>query len=128
MGCVDKTVVAAEVVSSSASRSSVELTAVISVSRCVVGAVLLLLLLLLLFPSHSMFWAAAVATVVQLPTSSSRAFFVTNHPTSVPFAFFFMGDWRHGCTSILLVFSSKSPKYHSKHNGFSRGLAGDDTF
>ena len=68
--------------------------AVTSVSRCVVGAVLplllLLLLLLLLFPSHSMFWAAAVATAVQLSTSSSRAFFVAIHPSSDPFAFFFI--------------------------------------
>ena len=94
MGCVDKTVVVAEVVSSSPSRSSVELRsvdmAVTSVSRCVVVVMLLLLLLLLLlFPSHSMFWAAAVATVVQLSTSSSRVFFAT-HPSSGPIAFFFI--------------------------------------
>ena len=94
MGCVDKTVVVAEVVSSSPSRSSVELRsvdmAVTSVSRCVVVVMLLLLLLLLLFPSHSMFWAAAVATAVQLSTSSSRAFFVAIHPSSDPFALFFI--------------------------------------
>jgi len=94
MGSVDKAAVA-EVVSSSPSRSSVELRSVdmaaTSVSRCVV--VVMLLLLLLLFPSHSMFWAAAVATVVQLSTSSSRAFFA-NHPSSGPIAFFFddIGD------------------------------------
>ena len=85
MGCVDKTVVVAEAVSS-VELSSVDM-AVASVSRCVV---LLLLLLLLLFPSHSMFWAAAVATAVQLSTSSSRAFFVAIHPSSDPFAFFFI--------------------------------------
>ncbi|MCS5670721.1 MAG: hypothetical protein NZ577_02575 [Vicinamibacterales bacterium] len=89
MGCVDKTVVVAEAVSS-VELSSVDM-AVTSVSRCVVVVVVvvvLLLLLLLLFPSHSMFWAAAVATVVQLSTSSSRVFFAT-HPSSGPIAFFF---------------------------------------
>ena len=88
MGCVDKTVVVAEAVSS-VELSSVDM-AVTSISRCVVVVVvvLLLLLLLLLFPSHSMFWAAAVATVVQLSTSSSRVFFAT-HPSSGPIAFFF---------------------------------------
>jgi len=86
MGCVDKTVVVAEAVSS-VELSSVDM-AVTSVSRCVVVVVVVLLLLLLLFPSHSMFWAAAVATVVQLSTSSSRVFFAT-HPSSGPIAFFF---------------------------------------
>ena len=94
MGCVDKTVVVAEALSS-VELSSVDM-AVTSVSRCVVVVVVVvvvLLLLLLLFPSHSMFWAAAVATVVQLSTSSSRAFFA-NHPSSGPIAFFFddIGD------------------------------------
>ena len=84
MGCVDKTVVVAEAVSS-VELSSVDM-AVTSVSRCVVVVVVVLLLLLL--PSHSMFWAAAVATVVQLSTSSSRVFFAT-HPSSGPIAFFF---------------------------------------
>ena len=91
MGCVDKTVVVAEALSSVELRS-VDM-AVTSVSRCVVVVVvvvllLLLLLLLLLFPSHSMFWVTAVATVVQLSTPSCRVFFAT-HPSSVPFAFFF---------------------------------------
>ena len=86
MGCVDKTVVVAEAVSS-VELSSVDM-AVTSVSRCVVVVVVVLLVLLLLFPSHSMFWAAAVATVVQLSTSSSRVFFAT-HPSSGPIAFFF---------------------------------------
>ena len=114
MGCVDKAVVVAEVVSSSASRSSAELRsvdmAVTSVCRCVVVAawvaVLLVLLLLLLFPSHSIIWAAAAATVVQLSTSSPRGFFA-KYPSSVPFAFFFdIGERaKRCCTSILLVFS-----------------------
>ena len=98
MGCVDKAVVVAEVVSSSVPRVSAELRsvdmAVTSVSRCVVVAawVAVLLLLLLLFPSHSMFWAAAAATVAQLSTSPSRGFFA-NHPRSVSFAFCFdIGD------------------------------------
>ena len=85
MGCVDKTVVVAEALSS-VELSSVDM-AVTSVSRCVV-VVVVVVLLLLLFPSHSMFWAAAVATVVQLSTSSSRVFFAT-HPSSGPIAFFF---------------------------------------
>ena len=90
MGCVDKTVVVAEAVSS-VELSSVDM-AVTSVSRCVVVVVvvllLLLLLLLLLFPSHSMFSTTVVATVVQPSTSSPRFFFAT-HPSSVPVAFFF---------------------------------------
>ena len=119
MEYVDKAVVVAEVVSSSASRLSAELRpvdmAVTSVSRCVmvVMLLLLLLLLLLLFPSHSMFWAAAVATVVQLSTSSSRAFFA-NHPSSVSFAFCFgIGDpdVRARVLSILLVFSKSTTLY-----------------
>ena len=116
MGCVDKTVVAAEVVSSSASRSSVELTAVISVSRCVVGAVLLLLLLLL-FPSHSMFSTTAVATVVQLSTSSPRAFFAT-HPSRVLFAFVFsdIGE------CLKHEYSFSTPWTTLKTMGFLEGL------
>ena len=126
MGSVDKAVVA-EVVSSSPSRSSVELRsvdmAVTSVSRCVV--VVMLLLLLLLFPSHSMFSTTAVATVVQLSTSSPRAFFAT-HPSRVLFAFVFsdIGEClKHEYSFSTLVDHSKSI---SKDNGFSRGLAGDD--
>ena len=121
MEYVDKAVVVAEVVSSSASRLSAELRpvdmAVTSVSRCVVVGVVAawvaVLLLLLLFPSHSMFWAAAVATVVQLSTSSSRAFFA-NHPSSVSFAFCFgIGDpdVRARVLSILLVFSKSTTLY-----------------
>ena len=122
MGCVDKTVVVAEALSS-VELSSVDM-AVTSVSRCVVVVVvllLLLLLLLLLFPSHSMFSTTAVATVVQLSTSSPRAFFA-NHPSSVPFAFFFsdIGE----CLKHVYSFSTLVD--HSKDNGFSRGLAGDD--
>ena len=109
MGCVDKAVVVAEVVSSSASRSSAELRsvdmAVTSVCRCVVVAAWVAVLLLL-FPSHSIIWAAAAATVVQLSTSSPRGFFA-KYPSSVPFAFFFdIGERaKRCCTSILLVFS-----------------------
>ena len=122
MGCVDKTVVVAEALSS-VELSSVDM-AVTSVSRCVV-VVLLLLLLLLLFPSHSMFSTTAVATVVQLSTSSPRAFFAT-HPSRVLFAFVFsdIGEClKHEYSFSTLVDHSKSI---SKDNGFSRGLAGDD--
>ena len=122
MGCVDKTVVVAEALSS-VELSSVDM-AVTSVSGCVVVVVvLLLLLLLLLFPSHSMFWAAAVATVVQLSTSSSRVFFAT-HPSSGPIAFFF--DDIGECTEARVFFLVFSWSTTIKHNGFSRGLAGDD--
>ena len=125
MGCVDKTVVVAEALSS-VELSSVDM-AVTSVSRCVVVVVvvLLLLLLLLLFPSHSMFSTTAVATVVQLSTSSPRAFFAT-HPSRVLFAFVFsdIGEClKHEYSFSTLVDHSKSI---SKDNGFSRGLAGDD--
>ena len=126
MGCVDKTVVVSEALQ----LSSVDM-AVTSVSRCVVVVVvvvvllLLLLLLLLLFPSHSMFSTTAVATVVQLSTSSPRAFFAT-HPSRVLFAFVFsdIGEClKHEYSFSILVDHSKSI---SKDNGFSRGLAGDD--
>ena len=90
---------------------------VLVVMVVVVVVVLLLLLLLLLFPSHSMFWATAVATVVQLSTSSSRAFFATQ-PSSVPFAFFF--DDIGECLKHEYSFST--PWTTLKTMGFLEGL------
>ena len=112
MGCVDKTVVVAEALSS-VELSSVDM-AVTSVSGCVVVVVLLLLLL---FPSHSIFSTTAVATAVQLSTSSSRAFFATQ-PSSVPFAFFF--DDIGECLKHEYSFST--PWTTLKTMGFLEGL------